>query len=141
MYGQVIIRALLILTLFSALEPRAAWAEPQPPRAPLSPSGRSGALQPFWRPPSAGPASPPAASWRRLSQVGGAASQGQPVEPMHAVTNDPPPPPGEPPSITQKWWFWAAVGALVVSTTVLLVVATREPEAPRTRLGNMEAFR
>jgi hypothetical protein len=69
-------------------------------------------------------------------------TQGQPVEPSHAVPTAPlPAPAGEPPSITQKWWFWAAVGALVVSTTVLLVVATREAEAPRTRLGNMEAFR
>ena len=60
---------------------------------------------------------------------------------MHAVSSDPLLRPVSRASITQKWWFWAAVGALVVSTTVLLVAATREAEAPRTRLGNMEAFR
>jgi hypothetical protein len=69
-----------------------------------------------------------------------AQAQAQPVEPMHAVTNAPVAT-AEPLPLTQKWWFWAAAGLLLVTTTVLLVVATRDPEAPRTRLGNMEAFR
>jgi hypothetical protein len=66
--------------------------------------------------------------------------QPQPVEPVHAVNAAPAPATGEPLSLTQKWWFWAAVGGLVVTTLVLVVVATRGSEAPRTRLGNMEAF-
>jgi hypothetical protein len=165
MYGQVTIRALLITTLLWALGPRAASAQPELPRAPAPAVDACGAAQlvgreasrevrnplrvlrtfdpwgsraPVWRPASAGPASPQVFTGRRLSLR----TQGQPVEPAHAVPTAPPSAPaGEPPSLTQKWWFWAAVGALVVSTTVLLVVATREAEAPRTRLGNMEAFR
>ena len=47
--------------------------------------------------------------------------------------------PGTP--ITRKWWFWAGVGALVAGTVTVLILTNRPASAPRTDLGNMEAFR
>jgi hypothetical protein len=123
----VIARAALILCLISALTATAVRAEPRPPATAALPALR---LDPAL--------AARIASLRPLALATQSQQPAQPVEPMHAV--GPAPVSGEPLSLTQKWWFWAAVGGLVVTTVVLLVVATRGSEAPRTRLGNMEAF-
>ncbi len=132
MFGQVIFRPLLIGLLVCALAPRAVSAQPE------RPAGPSARIDP-WR--GCRPASgPPATLLDPKPRLLAAVTQGQPVEPVHAVSRETLSA-GERASITQKWWFWAAVGALAVSATVLVVAATRGAEAPRTRLGNMEAFR
>jgi hypothetical protein len=42
--------------------------------------------------------------------------------------------------ITKRWWFWAAVGGLAVATVAVIVIAGGSPSAPRSTLGDMEAF-
>jgi hypothetical protein len=123
-FGQVIARPALIVFLISALAASVARAEPRPPPTAALPALRLDSAL--------------IARINLLRPLSLATQSQQPVEPMHAV--GPAPVTGEPLSLTQKWWFWAAVGGLVVTTVVLLVVATRGSEAPRTRLGNMEAF-
>lgn len=51
------------------------------------------------------------------------------------------PPPPSSASITDKWWFWAGIGGVVVLTATVLLVATRGEDEPKTKLGNMEAFK
>ncbi len=132
MHGQVIARPFLVIFLASMLAATPARAEQAPaPRASLGvPALR---MDPALL-------RPRASARFQVALQQSPPNHNQPVEPVHAVTAGPVTA-GEPLALTQKWWFWAAAGLLLVTTTVLLVVATREPDAPRTRLGNMEAFR
>jgi hypothetical protein len=129
-YRQVITRALLAAVVLTVtVGPRETRGEPA---AVPAPGARPASIEPDRRSLSV---FQPRLSSALLT------AQDRPVEPAHAVPTGSPAGAAESLAITQKWWFWVGVGALLVTTTVLLVVATRDPEAPRTRLGNMEAFR
>ncbi len=52
------------------------------------------------------------------------------------------PGPGKAPaSVTGKWWFWASLGGLLTATIVIIAVARNGHAAPKSDLGNMDAFR
>jgi hypothetical protein len=137
---QVITRALLVAFLISTLG-RPAHGEPGPtdPGVPAWAGGATVAADVSSAfngelPGNVIPSRPP-------PHLSFSSSQSQPMEPVHAVPTGRPASATEPYTVTQKWWFWTAVGTLLVTTTALLIVATRESSAPRTRLGDMEAFR
>ena len=127
--------ALLVLTLSFSLAPRSVRAQPE--SVPVAPTGPASVVRRLSSPATV-ERPPLAVSLRRLTLV---EQPEQPIDPAHAMATNPPPTTGEPPGITQRWWFWAAMGAVAVGAAVFLVAATRQSEAPQTRLGNMEAFR
>lgn len=146
-------KRLCAAALLLVLAPTAAMAEGQgtaspsvfaqaaPPATGTTPGAAPAPLQPAPAPapsqPSA-PVQPPPAPVPNLAPAPPAPA---PVVPAGANVTAAPAPEAEHRSVTEQWWFWGAVGAVVVTTVVVLLVANQPPTAPRSNLGNMEAFR